>query len=106
MKVIDFLILKKNCDNIILKNINDITISNNALNIIKGHPHHVSAYKKSFFKISLDLILYIFKNFIYFFLATIKGYTFKKKNKKKVSVLLISSLVNINQLKKKRLYFF
>ena len=66
MKVSDFLILKKNCDNILLKNINDITISNNVLNIIKGHPHHVRAYKKSFFKISLDLI-YFKKLYIFFF---------------------------------------
>lgn len=106
MKISDFLILKKNCDNILLKNINDITISNNALNIIKGHPHHVRNYKKSFLKVLLDLILYILKNFIYFFLAVIKGYTFEKKNKKKVSVLLISSLVNINHLKKKDYIFF
>ena len=48
MKISDFLILKKNCDNILLKNINDITISNNALNIIKGHPHHIRNYRKNF----------------------------------------------------------
>ena len=76
MKISDFLILKKNCDNILLKNINDITISNNALNIIKGHPHHIRNYRKNFLRILLDLILYILKNFIYFFLVAIKGYTF------------------------------
>ena len=67
MKISDFLILKKNCDNILLKNINDITISNNALNIIKGHPHHIRNYRKNFLRISLDLILYILKTLSIFF---------------------------------------
>ena len=38
MRVNDFKILKKNCDNILLNYLNTVTISNNSLNIIKGHP--------------------------------------------------------------------
>ena len=67
MKINNFLALKKNCDDILLNTVNDITISNNALNIIKGHPFHVRIYKKSFLKILLNLTLYFLKNFIYFF---------------------------------------
>jgi len=105
MKINNFLALKKNCDDILLNTVNDITISNNALNIIKGHPFHVRIYKKSFLKILLNLTLYFLKNFIYLFLAITQGYTLNKKNKKKVSVLLISSLVNIDHLKKKDYIF-
>ena len=106
MKISNFFILKKNCDNILLNNINDITISNNALNIIKGHPYHVRTYKKSFFRIFLDLITYLLKNFIYFFAATLKSFKFNRKNKKKVKVLLISNLVNVDHLNKKDYIFF
>ena len=30
--------IRKICDSILLKNLNEITISNNSLNVIKGHP--------------------------------------------------------------------
>ena len=50
MRVNDFIILKKNCDNILLNDLNHITISNNSLNIIKGHPFHVLTFKKNFLK--------------------------------------------------------
>lgn len=106
MRANDFKILKKNCDNILLNNLNNITISNNSLNIIKGHPFHVAIYKKNFLKKTSNLVLYILKNIIYFFLATIKNYSLEKINKKKVDVILITSLVNINHLNKKDYIFF
>jgi hypothetical protein len=67
MRANEFKILKKNCDNILLNNLNNITISNNSLNIIKGHPFHVKIYKKNFLKKASNLVLYILKNIIYFF---------------------------------------
>ncbi len=106
MRVNDFKILKKNCDNILLNYLNTVTISNNSLNIIKGHPFHIEIYKKNFLKKIYNLILYILKNIIYFFLATIKDHSFEKSNKKKVDVLLITSLVNINHLNRKDYIFF
>ena len=65
MKISDFLILKKNCKYFI-KNINDITISNNALNIIKDTLIMLEIIKK-FLKVLLDLILYILKILSIFF---------------------------------------
>jgi hypothetical protein len=106
MRANDFKILKKNCDNILLNNLNNITISNNSLNIIKGHPFHVTIYKKNFLKKTSNLVLYILKNIIYFFLATINSYSLEKINKKKVDVILITSLLNINHLNKKDYIFF
>ena len=106
MRENDFIILKKNCDNILLNDLNHITISNNSLNIIKGHPFHVSTFKKNFLKKAIDFASYVLKNVIYFFLTVIKGYSFKKENKKKIDVLLITSLVNIKHLNKKDYIFF
>ncbi len=106
MRENDFIILKKNCDNILLNDLNHITISNNSLNIIKGHPFHVSTFKKNFLKKAIDFASYVLKNIIYFFLTVIKGYSFKKENKKKIDVLLITSLVNIKHLNKKDYIFF
>ena len=39
-------------------------------------------------------------------MATIKDHSFEKSNKKKVDVLLITSLININHLNRKDYIFF
>ena len=52
--------LKRNCDSILIKNLSIFTISNNVLNLIKGHPFHLKPYNQNPGK--------IFYNFFFIYL--------------------------------------
>jgi len=97
--------IRKICDSILLKNLNEITISNNSLNVIKGHPFHLKLYNEKKTKKFFNVLIYIFKNLVYLFFSTIKNYSSKKLSKRKVDVLLISNLVNINDINKEDFIF-
>ena len=90
--------LKRNCDSILIKNLSIFTISNNVLNLIKGHPFHLKPYNQNPGKIFYNFFFYLFKNI----LDLIASFTIHFSSKieiptKTVDVLLISNLVNIER---------
>ena len=89
-----FNLIKKKCDKIIRNTDNVYLVSNNSLNIIKGHPFHLSLFSGSLF--------YYFKKFILSFIKLLIGLFQNKKttseNKKNFKLLLISNLLSLKYL--------
>mgnify|MGYP001162828819 CR=1 FL=1 len=102
----EFFILKKVCDKILSEKLDLFIISNNSLNLIKGHPFHLSTYNWKTSKKLFKLFYYLIRNFIYLFVSIKKSY-FPNKQLKRIftDVLIVSSLVNINDLNKKDYIF-
>ena len=67
----------KVCDHILRKKLNEITIANNSLNLIKGHPVYLELYNEKKLKRFLNLLLNLCKNFVHLIFSIIK----KKKNR-------------------------
>lgn len=63
--------IRKICDYILHKNLNEITIANNSLNLIKGHPSYLELYNEKKSKRILNLLLNLFKNFVHLIISII-----------------------------------
>lgn len=96
----EFNFIKKNCDFILKNTQNYILIANNSLNIIKGHPYHLSVFEFSFLFVLKRLVFNFAK--LIFDLVISLGNIFKKKisSDKKFKTLLVSNLINIKDLNK------
>ncbi len=96
----EFNLIKKKCDSILKNTQNHFFVANNSLNIIKGHPYHLSIFKLSYLIILKKLLLNIFKLIIDLILSLNNIFIKKNIQKKKFQTLLISNLINIKELNK------
>ena len=97
------------CDEILLnKSSTNTTIAINWLHIIKAHPEYLKKYIYVSSYIYTKLFFNIIKRIISYYLYFIKNCFYKKSNlkDKKIIIIIISHLLNINQIREKKdLYF-
>lgn len=93
-----FNIIKKKCDRILGKNPNIYFISNNILNVIKGHPYHLKDFKKPLLSIFFSFILNLLKFFLEMITSLKKIFEKKVTDKEKFDCLLICNLINSKSL--------
>lgn len=94
--------LKRICDKEISFTNNIYLISNNSLNLIKGHPYHLRHFSKNIFIYFKNLIINILKLFLNLF-KNQKLLNLKKKGN--YNLLLISNLLNYKSLHKEDYVF-
>ncbi len=96
----EFNLIKKNSDSILKNTKNHFLVANNSLNIIKGHPYHLSTFKVSSLIILKRLFLNLSKLIVDLIVSLRNIFIKTNIQKKNFEILFVSNLINIKELKK------